>query len=316
MIKYFLSIFIIIVIIPFNLWASDEITCEIKGPFRKIDNVYADIARQTGGQVFNLQPDELGKVDLAPLLMLNDKKKPKKNIADDVASSGIRASGNVLGDDNISQRNGESYESYITKFYKHDDAKDLKASFPIDSTVKKISIKIDSKKKVRIYIKDSFGKNISNSNARIQQLSSSCVIVVKAPEIGDWNIDIKGRGEAEVEVKALSPIDFSAFKWMKKVAGRHGEMLSQEDNPKINNPTLSRAIIYGEKYYDPNLIFLIKDRYGNIFNKINIENFYKEEYFLENSLPSEEEMYIFVKGRDVKGNNFIRRYPFTIRVFK
>jgi len=307
----------ILVISPSDLWASSDVTCEIKGPFRKIDNSYADIARQTGGQVFNLQPDELGKIDLAPLLLLNDSKKKSHNGNIDSGGEGGLGDGGSSGASNLlDNERGNAYETYISTFYKHNDSKKLKAEFPVDSTIKKISIKIDSNKKVKIYVKDSFGAVISNSNTKIQQLSSSCIIISKAPKVGDWSIEVDGNGEVEVDIKALSPIDFSGFKWMRSTIGRHGRMLVQEDNPRINNPTFSRSIIYGDEFYDPNLSFLVKDRYGNIFHQVEVEKSYKDEYFLEKSLPSEEEMYIFAKGKDLKGNDFIRKYPFTIKVFK
>ena len=289
-----------------------EHSCLIEGPFDKRDPLYEQVARATGGITYNMSHTE--KPYLHPFPLGRTQRDPY---------TGVETGETTL----LSFKTTDKRSTFVKAFprlnYPLPDPHI--ATFPIDSTIEKIWLKIDAVAPTAVTLQSAEGEIVTIEQAEditpttpvISDYAQSCIIIVDKPAVGNWTLMLQGTKPILATVKARSSIRFVDFAFMKETLDRYGDnFFIKNPTPKIETPSFGRATLLGHPTYQTPLLFYTKDIRDTLLQELKSPPSADNRHLIEGIIPSFDEHYLYVEGKDNNGYPFLRRSPASIQIFK
>ncbi len=292
---------------------DDPPTCLIEGPFvSKHGKNFPVASRASGGVTYNLLATEIKYLRPFPLgRILPD---PTTRIESGPAMLDIFQTPDPLSF-------VRHKFSKASRLFNVDLPDPYLHQFPIDSTVSKLWIKVDATSPTIVQLSSSTGKIITqkiSDEQYIQDYQQACIISVNMPEIGYWTLSMQSENPVLATIKVRSPLRFTDFAFVKEDFTRHGDNFFVHDKKPIEKkPTFAQATFLGEiNHHLSHLTFTTRTIDEKIIQQFDVSQRNGNIYRIEGIIPSFEEQYIEVTGRDPQGYPFQRRYSNSIEIFE
>ena len=251
------------------------ITPLLTGSCSPIDPAFVNIAEQTGGQLFFLNPSELGQV------------------------FGL-VEPQLTGDFVTIARAQRTVGGPAEEF-----------SAPIDSTVSQAIFSLSSTDPLSMSVVRPDGTTVLSTDpgVTITNLSGGVFVSVESPEPGTWRAIVAGTGVANVAVQGTSPLSFPTFQFVELVNPIHQAYSPLTSQPVRGIPTTALAALRGPV---SSASFEFVDLAGNRIQSYNLTlgdpNAALDEYVGSAVLPTQP-FRIAAVGMDTAGSAFRRLFP-------
>ena len=193
---------------------SVTVTHFLTGSCSPIDPSYLLVSEETGGQVFMLDR-YAGEVYKVFELV-------RPQLAGDIATL-LSARAMLAGD---------------TREY----------SVPVDSSVTNVtfSVSLDSLDEATVVRPTGEAVTAGDPDATITPLARGAVIAIQSPAVGQWLFRVRGSGDAWVNVRANTSLQFTRFEFVQRDGPRHeGGLFPIAGQPLLTTPQIARANVVG-----------------------------------------------------------------------
>ena len=283
------SLLLLVLLSP-ALSADRNPTCRTSAHL-KIDESFLSISEATGGMMFNLRGDELGKLSVlsSEMFLGRDRRDPLSGI--------------------------ESGPAYLMKLRRRFGPSSKDEYIDVDSTVTKLFIFLNAMRPVGMELSTPDGSLVTGSmpGVKVEQYSSGCLVMIENVRPGTWRVRVEGSSAVVVHVEGRTPISFFSFDYV-RWAGRPGHQgwFDLKDRPRVGEQHRAEATIFGPEAYDRLEEFQIRSLEGDIVTSIPVEQEKAEDYLVGPLDVPREMSRIYATGRDKNGYPFQRMYSHTI----
>ena len=290
------SLLLLLVLLSPALSANRNPTCRTSAHL-KIDESFLSIAEATGGMMFNLRGDELGKLSVlsSEMFLGRDRRDPLTGI--------------------------ESGPAYLMKLRRRFGPSSMDEYIDVDSTVTKLFIFLNAMRPVGVNLSTPDGSLVTGSmpGVKVEQYSSTvpayltCLVMIEDVRPGTWRVRVEGSSAVVVHMEGRTPIRFFSFDYV-RWGGRPGHQgwFDLKDRPRVGEQHRAEATIFGPEAYDRLEEFQIRSLEGDIVTSIPVEQEKARDYLVGPlDVPSEMSR-IYATGRDKYGYPFQRMYSHTI----
>jgi hypothetical protein len=253
-----------------------KISAFLSGSCSPVDPAYIRNTEETGGQLFFLNPSEIGKTfDL------------------------IRPQ--LAGDFVTLSRSKGTWPSLTAQEF----------TVPIDSSITRaiFSVAIDSKQSVSLRRPSGVLVIAGEPGVTVTELSTGTILTVENPERGNWTVGVRGAGSFTVAGYANSPLELAAFDFVELIHPPHEGYAAIAGQPILGSHPTALATLIGP-YASAD--FRLVDNTGATLQPLILAQgdpfAAADEYVGSLTLPAVP-FRIAVSGRDTNGNRFERLFP-------
>jgi hypothetical protein len=256
-----------------------KITALLTGSCSPIDPAYFRNTSETGGQLFQLQRSELGRVfDLV-----------RPQLSGDFVT--------------ITRRQG-TFSAGVTE----------SVSVPVDSSVSRVvfSVTVDGKGPTSVTAPNGIALVPGQPGVTFTDLSAGVLITVDAPQPGQWHLATTGTGQFTIAAQANSSIDFAVFEFVELSNPVHPGLGPIAGQP-VAGDALGRANVLGDAAA---AVFELVTENGQPLGPVALgrgtPNAAEDEFVGSIALPGVP-FRVSVSGRDSQGFAFERLFPTLFR---
>ena len=284
------SLLLFLVLLSPGLWADHTSTCQTSAHL-KIDESFLSISEATGGMMFNLRGDELGKLSVlsSEMFLGRDRRDPLSGI--------------------------ESGPAYLLKLRRRFGPSSKDEYIDVDSTVTKLFIFLNAMHPVGVELSTPDGSLVTEATpgVKVEQYSSGCLVMIENVRPGTWRVRVEGSSHVVVHVEGRTPIRFFSFDYV-RWGGRPGHQgwFDLKDRPRVGEQHRAEATLFGPEAYDQLEEFQIRSLEGDVVTRIPFEQEKGRDYLVGPLDVPGEMSRIYVTGRDKYGYPFQRMYSHTI----
>ena len=284
------AILLFLVLLSPHLRADHTATCRTSAHL-KIDASFLSVSEATGGIMFNLRGDELGKLSVlsSEMFLGRDRRDPVTGI--------------------------ESGPAYLVKLRRQFGPSSKDEYIDVDSTVTKLFLFLNAMRPVAMELSTPYDSLVTGSTpgVKVEQYSSGCLVLIDDVSPGTWRVRVEGSSAVVVHVEGRTPIRFFSFDYV-RWAGRPGHQgwFELKDRPRVGEQHRAEATLFGPEAYNQLEEFQIRSLGGDIVTRIPFEEENARDYLVGPlDVPSEMSR-IYATGRDKNGYPFQRMYSHTI----
>lgn len=262
-----------------------ELNYGLTGSCSPIDPAYLRGAAETGGQVFRVTPSEIPKLFT-------------------IIQSQLKGNLTTIAKRHIDLGAGGSN----------------KIAVPVDSQMSTLLValsaaenNVPARHTVRVFRPSGAEVSSSDLGVSIVTLSTGAIVRIKAPEAGQWMVQVVGYGPFTASVLGNSPLDIDRFDFVEPGGDIHGGFDSIPGQPVADAEMLAEATLTGDF---ASTVFAFIDESGVELGRFALSQRYPTAnpyHFLGAvNLPSVP-FRVAVQGVDGQGRAFRREYPALYR---
>lgn len=237
---------------------------------------YQRVARETGGQSFELDVNEMGL--MAGLSAYSAH-------ADDVQLLSI--------DDTLVKNAPRSY------------------SIPIEATITRVTVALDAAAVTKLIRPNGAEVHVGDPGVTLLTFGQGTTIVVETPETGTWTVQVSGEGVFALQVSALSTFALESFRFV-RFGGRPGhDGIFGVADPTSGAAGMAHAVLTGDA---ASTQFELRTKAGTVLGSLPLARgtgVAANEYLGSVTVPSAP-FRVWLKGIDASGHAFQRVLPKVI----